>query len=167
MTIRTAPLTLDDLWRFLDGKTPPVSRPAYADLVSNTMGGHLWGLFDGDDLMAFGGIIPVCAGGPGWAGFDVVDAARLSRHTVALVRAIRRHVDTSPFPFLFAFVRDDNPAGQRIGRIAGFYPTDVVTIGSREWHTHGRADRIDGEEAIQAGGGGAGPAGGPAGGGDA
>lgn len=155
--LRIVPATLEHMFQHLIAKNCPLPEPEYRALIAEVVDGSVMAAIDdGGNPVALGGLLVPDAGGPVTAWFSVVPLS-LRRSLVSLVRLLRvvlQRTDDAA-----AYVRDDNPAGQRLARALGFERTETMAGSLRQWRRHVRhVERPNLTETIRAGAGSAGAA---------
>lgn len=123
--------TLDLLWRHLEAQKSPCSEAEYFWQMRAVRAGRALAWLDADGApLVLGAIVDEYGGRWGW--MSVVPGA--GARFLGAVQAIRRVLATAiDADCLDCVIRDDNPAGQRLGHLLGLQPTDYHKGAFRVW----------------------------------
>ena len=127
MRIRLA--SRQDIWTFLAAQNWPVARFEYRLLMTEMAAGRVLVAIDSEEVpVALGGLLDAGRTVPeGWLSVAPGTGPKFLRVALGMRRVL------AAFDRAACFIRDDNAAGARIGRMLGFRPADATCGAMREW----------------------------------
>lgn len=127
--MRIAQATREHVWAHISAKNWPLQRHEYRLLLTETREGRVWVALDEREVpVAVGGLLAAGRAVPA-AWLSVLPGTGPKFLGVALgIRRVLKAMGPAA-----CFIRDDNAAGVRLGRLLGFDPKPLQFGAIREW----------------------------------